>query len=174
MTRVMKMNMNTDEESDHDRDDDDDEQYLDIADDQFMDNDDEHDRDDDDDDDDDELVIDDENKNDRDNDDDDDDDTDDEDKHDTYDDELRDITPVFTPCKLYVFNNMLEDVTFEHKSTEIAVTRCPAQSEPNSFNNKKCAILIHDPNKSLTERLLSFVSNNFCGSTGHSFPLRFT
>ena len=85
-------------------------------------------------------------------------DTDDEDKYDTYDDdELRDMTSVFTPCKLYVFKNMWENVTFEDITTEMGVTRCtgPAQSQPNSFNNQECAIIIHRPYESLIKRLLS-------------------
>ena len=69
----------------------------------------------------------------------------------------RDTTPVFTPSKLYVFNLMKEDVTLGHRTPETGVTWCadPGQSEPNSFNNQECAILIHEPDESLRERLLS-------------------
>ena len=170
----------TDEENDHDMgddndhdrndNDDDDEQYIDDEDEQYMDNDDEQYMDNDDEkymDNDDYQYMDNDDEKDRDDDDDDDDDnnddddeydTDDEDKRDTYDDdELRDMTSVITPCKLYVFKNMWEDVTFEDITTEMGVTRCtgPAQSQPNGFNNQECAIIIHRPYESLIKGLLS-------------------
>ena len=71
--------------------------------------------------------------------------------------EPRDTTPVFTPSKLYVFDDVKEDVTLGHKTPEPGVTGCgdPGQSEPNSFNNQECTIWIYWPDKSLTERLLS-------------------
>ena len=76
---------------------------------------------------------------------------------DDYEKRPRDTTPVFTPSKLYLFGNMKENVTLEHRKPESGVTRCrdPDQSEPNSFNNQECAIWIHVPDESLTERLLS-------------------
>ena len=86
----------------------------------------------------------------------------------------RDTTPMFTPSKLYLFNEMTEDVTLEHRTPEPGVTRCtdPGKSEPNSDNNQECAIWIHEPDESLKERLfVVFVSNSFCFSTGHSFLL---
>ena len=68
-----------------------------------------------------------------------------------------DMTPVFIPCKLYMFKHIKEDVTLGHRTPEPGVTGCtdPGQSEPNSFNNQECAIWIHVPDESLTERLLS-------------------
>ena len=70
----------------------------------------------------------------------------------------RDVTPVFSPSKLYVFKWMKEDVTLDHKTSKMIVTRCTSsgQSEPNSFNNQECAIWIYQPDNSLTKRLLSF------------------
>ena len=96
-------------------------------------------------------------------------DDDDHDDHDDHDDDYcnhdmddrkekpRDTTPVFTPSKLYMFEKMKGDVTLGHKTPEPGVTGCrdPGQSEPNSLNNQECAIWIHVPDESLTERLLS-------------------
>ena len=72
----------------------------------------------------------------------------------------RDTTPVFTPSRLYLFEEMKGDVTLGHRTPEPGVTGCrdPGQSEPNSFNNQECAIWINKPDESLTaltERLLS-------------------
>ena len=77
--------------------------------------------------------------------------------HPLDDNEPRDTTPVFTPCKLYMFQHVKEDVTLEHKAPEPGVTGCtdPGQSDPNIFNNQECAIWIRVPDESLTERLLS-------------------
>ena len=68
-----------------------------------------------------------------------------------------DTTPVFTPSKLFLFENMKEDVTLEHRTPEIRVTRSedPDQSEPNSFNNQECAVWLCEPDELLTDRLLS-------------------
>ena len=69
----------------------------------------------------------------------------------------RDATPVFTPCKLYVFDSMKEDVTLEHRTSKIGVLRGrdSDQAEPNSSDTQECTIWIHGPDKSLEKRLLS-------------------
>ena len=66
----------------------------------------------------------------------------------------RDMTPVLTPSKLYVFWEMKEDVTLEHRTTETGAITDPGQSAPNS-DSQECAIWIKEPDKSLTEKLLS-------------------
>ena len=50
----------------------------------------------------------------------------------------RDTTPVFTPSKLYVFEEMKEDVTIEHRTPEIGVIR-----------STECAIFMGRPDASL-------------------------
>ena len=56
----------------------------------------------------------------------------------------RDTTPVFAPCKLYVCKEMKEDVTIEHRTPKIGVTR-----------STECAIFMYKPGASLNNRMFS-------------------
>ena len=58
----------------------------------------------------------------------------------------RDVTPVFTPCKLYAFDSMKEDVTSKIGGLK---GRDSDQTEPNTSDTQECTIWIHWPDKSL-------------------------
>ena len=80
---------------------------------------------------------------------------------DEYEKRPRDTTPVFTPSKLYIFNEIEEDVALEHRTFKTVVTRDPCQSDTNR-DPPKCAFWIRDPDK----RLLSL-----CETISESQPV---
>ena len=70
----------------------------------------------------------------------------------------RDSTPIYTPSKVYIFNEMMENVTVDRMIQGIPVMECKSQS--NNYT-QECGIWIQNPGVSFTMRFVVTLSHNF-------------